>query len=192
MSLLRSVQIRVVENWRKRSESRLARSDKPGLWRRVLASLVDRIAPLPFLAWFFPEWIAVVVFYHLLSDAISGRGVGKALFRMRVVSARPGKTGAMGNNCAWWQPSLRRAGFAASQAAWCLLWLRPEWLLYALAYELLSLAVVAIHPQGRRPEDFLAGTRVVTERAYRRARQEQHRTEQVSNLPHAVPGGGSR
>lgn len=188
MSVLRSVQIRVVENWRKRSEARLARSGKPGLWRRVLASLADRIAPLPFLTWFFPEWIAVVVVYHLLSDAISGRGFGKALFRMRVVSARPAETGAMRNKCAWWRAALRRAGFAASQAAWCLLWLHPAWLPYALAYELLSLAVVAIHPQGRRPEDFLAGTRVVTERAYRRAMQRQNRVcvERAELLPAAV------
>jgi uncharacterized RDD family membrane protein YckC len=147
----------------------LARSGKPGLWRRGLASLVDRIAPLPFLAWFFPEWIVVVVLYHLLCDASAERrSFGRALCRMRVVSI---KTGATVEKCAWWQAALRRAGFAASQAAWCLMWLHPEWLPYVLAYELLSLASVAIDPLGRRPEDFLAGTRVVTERAYRRARE---------------------
>ncbi|MEP7341777.1 MAG: RDD family protein [Acidobacteriota bacterium] len=168
MSVLRSVQLRMSEGWQKRSEAMPARSDKPGLWRRTLASLVDRMLPLPFLVWLFPKWFVVVALYHCLAEVTAERrGFGKALCRLRVVCARTGE------KCAGWQAVLRRIGMAASQTAWCLVWLHAEWLPCVLAYELLSLVCVATDPLGRRLEDFVAGTRVVTERAYRREKRQQ-------------------
>jgi uncharacterized RDD family membrane protein YckC len=165
MSVLRSVQLRLLEGWQQRSGNRVPQSAKPGIWRRGLASCIDRIVPLPFLILVFPEWIGAVVLYHLLADAVvERRSLGKWLCRLRVVSVRTGE------KCSWWQAALRRTGFMVAQAGWCLTWSHPEWLPFVLAYELFSLACMAIHPQGRRPEDFLAGTQVVTERAYRRAR----------------------
>jgi len=128
------------------------------LWRRGLAELIDRMFPMPFLAFFFPKWVVVVFLYHLLCDSSPARrSVGKALFRLRVVSADDGR------KCAWHQAVLRRVGSAASQSAWCM-W---EALPFVMLYELISLAFVSITPAGRRPEDFIAGTRVVTERVFR-------------------------
>lgn len=174
MSILRSVQIRVVESWRKTAVAMRSGSGKPGLWRRVLASLVDRIVPLPFLVWVFPQWVVVVALYNCLAEvAAERRSLGKTLCRLRVVSNRAGRTG---EKCAWWQAVLRRLGLAASQTAWCLVWLHVEWLPCVLAYELLSLVCVATDPLGRRLEDFIAGTRVVTERAYRRENRQHDST----------------
>jgi uncharacterized RDD family membrane protein YckC len=52
----------------------------------------------------------------------------------------------------------------------------PEWLPLVLAYELISLAFVMISPTGRRLEDLLAGTRVVTEGSYRQRQKRQQMT----------------
>ncbi len=167
MSVLRSVQIRLVDSWRKRSDAIFARSGKPGLWRRILAGLIDRMVPLPFLAFFFPQWAAVVFLYHLLCDSSpERRSFGKWVCRLRVVSADTGK------KCAWWRAVLRRTGAAFSQSAWCM-W---QWLPVVLLYELATLACLLISPTGRRLEDLLTATRVVTERCYRSRQKHQQIT----------------
>jgi uncharacterized RDD family membrane protein YckC len=61
---------------------------------------------------------------------------------------------------------LRRVGLALTQTAWAL-W---QWIPFVLAYELIALACVLLDSRGRRPEDFVVGTRVVTEKEYRRKR----------------------
>lgn len=61
-------------------------------------------------------------------------------------------------------------------SAWCL-W---QWLPLVLAYELVSLALVVISPNGRRLEDLPAGTRVVTEGSYRRRQKRQQATLEQS------------
>ena len=166
MSIIRSLQIRAVETWRKTAGAIWLGPSKPGLWRRALASVADRILPLPFLVWLIPQWILMVAVYHCLAEVTVNRcSFGKALCRLRIVSTRTGE------KCAWWQAVLRRIGIAASQTAWCLVWLHAEWVPYLLAYELLSLVCVVTDPLGRRPEDFIAGTRIVTERAYRQTQQ---------------------
>ncbi|MEP7343044.1 MAG: RDD family protein [Acidobacteriota bacterium] len=129
------------------------------LLRRGVAELIDRAMPLPFLAMLFPRWAAVVFLYQLLCDCSPGRrSVGKWLCRLRVVDTDTAMS------CGGWQAITRRMGAAASQTAWCL-WM---WMPFVLAYELLSIASVLLDPAGRRLEDFVAGTRVVTERAFRR------------------------
>ncbi len=170
MSVLRSVQSRLVSTWQARSirsvEPESAGSHRPATWRRVGASLIDRLLPLPFLAWFFPEWTLVVLVYQLMSDsAPSGRSVGKRVLRLRAVSDQSLEP------CGLWRGVLRRSAAALSQAGYCLLgWWTGLWMA-AAAYDLLSFACVCLDPQGRRPEDYLAGTRVVTEKVYRRAKR---------------------
>jgi uncharacterized RDD family membrane protein YckC len=135
---------------------------RPALWRRVLAGALDRCLPLPLLAFFFPAWTLVVVAYHLLCDsAPERRSVGKWACRLRVVASDPAR------KCAWWQAALRHVGVALTQAAWCS-W---EFIPFVLAYELIVFACVLLSKEGKRPEDWLAGTRVVTEKAYRQWRQ---------------------
>jgi uncharacterized RDD family membrane protein YckC len=131
---------------------------RPPVWRRALAGAIDRLITLPWLAFFFPKWTLVVLAYHLLCDGgPERRSLGKWVCRMRVV----GVAGAP--HCQWWKAVLRRLGAAVSQTAWCL-WQFVPWV---LAYELAALACVLLDTQGRRPEDFLAGTRVVTEKTFR-------------------------
>ncbi len=133
---------------------------RPPHWRRLLAAVIDRLTPQPWLAYFFPTWTLIVLVYHLLCDASPARrSVGKLICRLRVVDAR----NATGGD--WWQALLRRAGAALAQVAWCV----PDLMLYALAYDLIALAFVLLSPQAQRPEDFAAGTRVVTEAVYRKA-----------------------
>lgn len=167
MSMLRSVQNRLVSVWQEKTDAIISKPRKPALWRRAVADLIDRMLPLPFLAFFFPHWIAVVFLYHLLCDSSpERRSVGKWICRLRVVSAGDDE------KCARWQSLIRRAGSAVSQSAWCQVWWLPEWFSLVLLYELISLACVMIDPAGRRLEDLFAGTQVVTERSYRR-RQKQ-------------------
>jgi len=82
--------------------------------------------------------------------------VGKWLLRLRVVSAA--------KRCHPVQAMLRRVGMALTQTAWAL-W---QWIPFVLAYELIALVCVLLDVRGRRPEDFVAGTRVITEKVYRR------------------------
>lgn len=139
-------------------------AERPALWRRALASMIDRLAPLPFLALFFPKWMAVVFLYHLLCDCSPDRrSLGKWVYRLRVVADAPAK------QCQWWRAALRRIGPAFAQAAWCL-W---EFIPLALAYELAALACVLLNSAGKRPEDFLAGTRVITEKAFRQLQNQR-------------------
>jgi uncharacterized RDD family membrane protein YckC len=131
---------------------------RAGLFRLVLAELIDRVLPLPFLAFFFPGWTLFVLAYHLLYDCgPNSRSVGKWVCRLRVVQINRVET------CNWWRAPLQRFGIAASQAAWSL-WLGIP---FVLAYELGSLAFVLLSPTGQRAEEYLAGTLVVTEKAYK-------------------------
>lgn len=137
---------------------------RPSVFRRIVAGVIDRLMPLPFLAFFFPEWTLVVLAYHLLCDCSpERRSVGKWLCRLRVV------TGVAAEKPARWQAALRRFGVAITQSAWCL-W---QFIPLVLIYELGAAACALLDSQGRRPEDFIAGTRVVTEKTFRRTRQQE-------------------
>jgi uncharacterized RDD family membrane protein YckC len=127
-----------------------------------LAAFVDRLVPLPFVAYLFPAWGALVFAYHLLCDGRpAGRSAGKRVGRLRVVRADSLKP------CGVARCVLRRLGPALCQLAYCS-W---KYVWVAAVYELASLAFVILNPSGRRPEDYLAGTLVITERAYKRARR---------------------
>lgn len=165
MSITRSVQSRFVGKPAVKSERAIERAGQLGkapAWRRAAANLIDRMLPLPFIAFFFPQWSIAVFLYHLLCDSSpERRSCGKWVCRLRVVPVE------IGEDCELTQSLLRRIGSAASQTAWCL-W---EWLPFVLVYEAISIILVLLHPQGRRLEDLLAGTRVITERAYRSLKQ---------------------
>lgn len=129
--------------------------------RRFLAEVIDRLVPLPFIAYGFPPWVLVVIAYHLICDgAPSGRGPGKWVFRLRVVSVSSKQP------CGICRAALRRLSIALGQAAYCTWALVP----FAIAYELVSLAFVWLNPTGRRIEDYLAGTQVITEGQYQKLR----------------------
>ncbi len=135
---------------------------RPGVLRRALASVIDRLVPLPFVAYLFPAWGMLVFAYQLLCDGTpAGRGAGKRLGRLRVVRADSFEP------CGVARCVVRRFGPALCQLAYC--YWKFVWV--AVAYELASLAFVLLNHSGRRPEDYLAGTRVVTERAYKKARR---------------------
>jgi uncharacterized RDD family membrane protein YckC len=138
--------------------------DAPPFWRRALAEAIDRMIPLPFVivGYFFPMWLAVVFTWHLLRDSgPERRSAGKMLCRLRVAPVIGRR------RCAIWRSALRRAGSALSQTAYCM----PDLMLYAFIYDLVSLAFVLLDPAGRRLEDLIAGTRVVTEADHRSWRQ---------------------
>ena len=136
---------------------RLILRSRPGIGRRALAEIIDRLAPLPFLAYLFPLWIWVVVAYHLLCDGSpSGQSVGKWVCRLCVVST------ATGESCGVWRAMVRRLPTALGQAAYCTWMMIP----LVIAYELVALAFVWLNPTGRRIEDYLAGTQVITRNAY--------------------------
>ena len=51
---------------------------RPSVFRRIVAGVIDRLIPLPFLAFFFHEWTLVVLAYHLLCECSpERRSVGK-------------------------------------------------------------------------------------------------------------------
>jgi len=136
---------------------RLILRSRPGIVRRALAEIIDRLVPLPFLAYLFPLWIWVVVAYHLLCDGSpAGQSVGKWVCRLCVVSTASGEPGGV------WRAMLRRLPTALGQAAYCAWMMIP----LVIAYELVSLAFVWLNPTGRRLEDYLAGTQVITRNAY--------------------------
>ncbi len=162
MSVLRPIQTHLVSSWQKEAETVAVNASKPALWRRGLAELIDRMLPLPFLAFFFPKWVVIVFLYHLLCDAgTERRSVGKWVCRLRVVVVETRAKPAL------LQAIARRVGSAASQAAWCV-W---PWMWMAFIYEIAALVCVLLSPAGQRLEDWAVGTRVVTERAYRRMNQ---------------------
>lgn len=137
----------------------LTKVKRPATWRRVLASIIDRFVPLPFLAFFFHEWILVVILYHLLCDCTpERRGFGKWVCRLRVVS------NTSTTQCSWWKASLRRIFITLTQVAWCYL----EFIPFVLVYELVSLASILLNPYGRRFEDYITNTRIVTEKNFRK------------------------
>jgi len=139
-------------------------SGRPALWRRATAEIIDRLVPLPLMALIFPRWTLAVLAYHLLCDCTPARrSFGKWCCRLRVVQASSRR------DCDRWRAALRRIGSALSQTAWCLWTGIP----IVLLYELGSLACVLLSAEGRRPEDYLAGTRVVTEQAYRRSQSQR-------------------
>jgi uncharacterized RDD family membrane protein YckC len=86
------------------------------------------------------------------------------MFRLRVVAVKRCPP------CAWWRAALQRLGIALAQAAWC------AWtgLPYLLAYELGALAFLLLSPTGRRLEEVLAGTIIVTAKEYKRRSQTIH------------------
>lgn len=130
------------------------------IFRRLLAEAVDRLLPLPFLAYLFPPWVLVVVLFHLICDGSpSGRSPGKWIFRLRVVSISSNEP------CGVWRSFLRRVPTALGQAAYCF-WVFVPVIFF---YEIVSLAFVWLNPAGRRFEDYLAGTRVISESQYRRS-----------------------
>ncbi|MBI1766347.1 MAG: RDD family protein [Acidobacteria bacterium] len=172
MSLLRSDQTQVVADWPAHANAAVTSngalvSGKPALWRRGLAELIDRTVPLPLLALIFPKWVVVVLLYHLLCEAApERRSVGKWVCRLRVVAVESGVRAAL------WQAVARRVGSALSQTAWCS-W---QWWPWAVGYEIAALICVLLSPAGQRPEDWVAGTRVVTERVFRQLRLHQSAT----------------
>ena len=130
---------------------------RPGILRRALAEIIDRLVPLPFLAYLFPLWIWVIVAYHMLCDGSpSGQSVGKWVCRLCAIST------ASGEPCGVWRAMLRRLPTAQGQAAYCAWIMTPV----VIAYELVSLAFVWLNPTGRRIEDYLAGTQVITRNVY--------------------------
>ena len=132
---------------------------RAGIARRALASVIDRMVPLPWLAYFFPAWIVVVIVYALLCDGSpSGRSMGKWVCRLRVISLSSSQP------CGFVRSIIRRLGPALCQVAYCTLNL--FWV--AIAYEMLSLALVLLSSSGRRIEDYAADTQVITESAYKR------------------------
>jgi uncharacterized RDD family membrane protein YckC len=136
----------------------LIKAKRPAIWRRILASIIDRLVPMPFLVFLFPKWVLVVLLYHLFCDSTPERkSLGKWVCRLRVVSS------TSTSQCSWWQPALRRIFIALTQAAWCF-W---ESIPFVFAYEITSLAYVLLNPDGRRIEDYLTNTRVITEKTFR-------------------------
>ena len=45
-------------------------TESRAVMRRILAEVIDRLAPLPFIAYLFPPWVLVVVAYHLICDGV--------------------------------------------------------------------------------------------------------------------------
>jgi uncharacterized RDD family membrane protein YckC len=128
----------------------------PRLVRRALAEIIDRLMPLPFLAYLFPIWILVVAYHVICDSSPSGQSVGKWVCRVCVISTTTGEP------CGVWRALLRRLPTALGQAAYCAWMMIPV----VIAYEFISLAFVWLNPTGRRIEDYIAGTQVITRSAY--------------------------
>lgn len=139
------------------------RFPRASLARRLLAAAIDRVVPLPLIAWFVPGWLVVVVGYHLLCDSSPNRrSLGKWICRLRVVALTEG------GDCERWQTIVRRIGVAAGQVAYC--W-SYELMLIAFACDLIGLAAIVLSAEGRRGEDLIAGTQVVNESTFQRLRR---------------------
>jgi len=124
--------------------------------------LIDRLAPLPFVVWFYPDWIWVVGAFHLLCEIRAGRSPGKLICRMRTVDAWSLKP------CGPARGVLRRIAVALTQVAYC----RWELVPLAVAYDLISFLFVWRDRAGRRIEDILFGARVVGEGSYRKLKRQ--------------------
>lgn len=135
---------------------------RAALWRVVIAELIDRSIPLPFITFLFPQWLVVVLVWHLLCDCSPHRrSLGKWVCRLRVIHP------ATLAPCPFWRAALQRLGITLTQAAWCLWWGIP----FVLLYELVSCVCVLLSPTGRRPDEYLANTQIVTEKVYRQRRK---------------------
>lgn len=133
--------------------------EKVGLFRRVLADIIDRWVPCPFFAYLFPPWLLVVIGYGLLSDGLmEGRSVGKRLLGLRTLCADSLEP------CTYGRSFLRNLKWTLAQVAYTSLFLIP----LALAHDFLELLFVAFDREGRRLGDRLGGTVVVSEEAFRR------------------------
>ena len=44
----------------------IAPAPRAPMWRVVLAEVIDRCVPLPFITFLIPEWLVVVIAWHLL------------------------------------------------------------------------------------------------------------------------------
>ncbi len=130
---------------------------KPIIFQRVAAQLIDRLAPLPFLVLFYPDWVWVVGAFHLICETSSGRSPGKWICRIRVVDAASLK------KCGPLRVMLRRLGSAFAQVAYC----RWEWVPVAVAYDFISFLFVWRDRSGQRIEDKLLGIRVISEGSFR-------------------------
>ena len=124
--------------------------------RRVLADLIDRLVPLPFLAYFFPAWIAVCLAYDLLADG-RGASVGKWLFGLEVavVSAVPARHGSP---CNMGRSLLRNGPWCLARICYMITPLAP----LGFLYDATELAMALFTRNGRRLGDLLAGTQVTT------------------------------
>ncbi len=122
--------------------------------RRIMADVIDRLLPCPWLGYLFPPWLAVVVAYELLSDGLpGGRSVGKRLMGLRAVIVTTGKP------CNVARSLLRNAGWTATRLCFASLWLAP----LALTYSLIEVLLVLFSPSGQRLGDWLAGTQVTVD-----------------------------
>ncbi len=139
---------------------------------------------------FVSVWLPVIFLWSILRDCSPGqRSIGKSRRRLIVVMSN-GR-----DRCSIWRRFFRRTGYAISQfcyflglamcfplfgvdqsadeAATFLFGLvgmgQPDssrLMLFGLIYDIGSLVVISIDPESRRLEDFITGTRVVTEAAY--------------------------
>ena len=133
---------------------------RSSLLRRFVADLIDRLIPLPFLTYLFPEWIIVVIVYHLFCDSTkSNRSIGKYLCRLRIVSID------VIEPCGFLKATTHRFFLTLCQVSYCTL----QFYLIALTYEFLSVIFLVLNPQNRSWEDCLLGTQIIRERDFRRA-----------------------
>lgn len=131
---------------------------KAGLFRRVLADIIDRWVPCPFFAYLFPPWILAVIGYGLLCDGLmEGRSVGKRLLGLRTLDCDRLEP------CTYSRSFLRNLSWTLAQVAYTSLFLIP----LAMAYDFLELLFIAFDQQGRRLGDRIGGTVVVTESSFR-------------------------
>jgi uncharacterized RDD family membrane protein YckC len=130
---------------------------KASTMRRVVASLIDRCLPCPFLVLVYPPWVLVVVAYHLFVEGLwQGRSPGKRLLGLRTISLEHIEP------CTLLRAMLRNMLTTARQLAYLSLVFFP----LALLVDVVELLVVLGRRDGRRLGDFLAGTIVVREQTF--------------------------
>lgn len=121
--------------------------------RRFLAELIDRLIPLPFLVFILPQWIIVVLLYHVFCDSIhSGQSIGKRLLRLKVISVDNAQP------CSYLQSFGRRFLSALCQLSYCSF----SFCSIAITYELISISFILLNSSGRSLEDFLVRTQVLS------------------------------
>ena len=126
---------------------------KAGVMRRTIAEIIDRLAPLPFIVYFFPLWLIVIVLYGLLRESVfNSRSIGKKIMGLRVITL------SEHSPCAWWQGLLRNILRTCAQLSYALVIFVP----FALLYDFISFIAILIK-KGRRLDDYMAGTMVINE-----------------------------